>query len=265
VKVVFMGKHKRSAVRALELLVDRGCDVAAVVLPEPDPYTADAQRVDVVAERHGIPLVSDDDLYASLEGHGPVDLEGTDLVLSFLFWKRIRAPLIELPRVGCLNFHPAPLPELRGLGGYNVAILEDFEEYGVSAHFVEQDLDTGDVVAAERFQIDRDAETAWSLDVKSQARLFGLFESVLDRLLRGEELERTPQGEGRYVDRAEFEALRRVPTGETGAPLERRIRAFWYPPHDGAIVERGGEPYTLVDRALLSEIALRYAEGEELP
>ena len=47
-----------------------------------------------------------------------------DLVVSFLFWNRIREPLISLGRVGCLNLHPAPLPDFRGVGGYNVAILE---------------------------------------------------------------------------------------------------------------------------------------------
>ena len=42
-----------------------------------------------------------------------------------------------LGRIGCLNFHPAPLPDLRGVGGYNVAILEGMREWGVSCHFVD--------------------------------------------------------------------------------------------------------------------------------
>ena len=39
-RVVFLGKHKQSTVRALEFLVGRGADVAAVVAPEPDAQTA---------------------------------------------------------------------------------------------------------------------------------------------------------------------------------------------------------------------------------
>ena len=72
-----------------------------------------------------------------------MDLEGTDLVLSFLFWRLIRPPLIDLGRIGCLNFHPAPLPDWRGLGGYNVAVLEGLTEWGVSAHFVDEELRHG--------------------------------------------------------------------------------------------------------------------------
>jgi len=73
-----------------------------------------------VAKRHGLRLETDEDLYEAADRG---ELEGLDLVLSFLFSKRTHAPLIELPRLGCLNFHPAPLPDLRGVGSYNVAIL----------------------------------------------------------------------------------------------------------------------------------------------
>ena len=91
--------------------------------------------------------MSDADLYAD----PPADV---DVVISFLFWKLIREPLISLGRVGCLNFHPAPLPDFRGVGGYNVAILEGLSSWGVSCHFVDERFDTGDVVEVERFPID---------------------------------------------------------------------------------------------------------------
>ena len=131
-----MAKAKRSAARALEWLVVEGAEVVAVVAGEPEELTRDDQRVDLVAERHGLPLVSDEELYASPP-------EDVDVVVSFLFWKRIREPLLSLGRVGCLNFHPAPLPDMRGVGGYNVAVLEGMSEWGVSCHFVDADFDTG--------------------------------------------------------------------------------------------------------------------------
>ena len=144
---VFMAKCKRSAARALDWLVAEGVEVVAVVASEPDRWTRAEQRVDLVAQRHGLPLVSDDELYAEPPAN-------VDVVISFLFWKLIREPLVSLGRVGCLNFHPAPLPDLRGLGGYNVAILEGMREWGVSCHFVDESFDTGDLVEVERFPID---------------------------------------------------------------------------------------------------------------
>ena len=250
-----MGKHKRSAARALARLVAAGVEVVGVVAPGPDALTRDAQRVDLVAETHGLPLVSESELYASPP-------EGVDLVLSFLFWKRIREPLISLGRIGCLNFHPAPLPDFRGLGGINVAILEGCEEWGVSCHFVDERFDSGDLVEVERFPIDGRAETAFSLDLKSQERLLGLFERVIGRALSGRELPRVPQGEGRYVTREEFEALRAVRPGDD---LERKVRAFWYPPYPGAELELEGRRLTLVDESLLAQVADAYRDAGRIP
>jgi methionyl-tRNA formyltransferase len=256
---VFMGKNKRSAARSLAYLVERGVEVRAVVAAEPDEHTSEEQRLDRVAAKSGLPLTTDDELYAAA-GRG--ELAEVDLIVSFLFWKRIREPLISLPRIGCLNFHPAPLPDIRGIGGYNVAILEDLPEWGASAHFVDEDIDTGDIVAVERFPIDREAETAFSLDLKSQERLFDLFRTVVDRAAAGEELPRTPQGDGRYFTREDLEELRRVRPGDDVA---RKIRAFWYPPHPGATMEVEGRVVTLVDESLLDRVAELYRRSGEVP
>jgi methionyl-tRNA formyltransferase len=250
-----MAKSKRSAALALEWLVSEGVDVVAVVASEPDAFTRDEQRVDLVAERRGLPLVSDEELYAA-----PPD--DVDAVISFLFWKRIREPLLSLGTIGCLNFHPAPLPDMRGLGGYNIAVLEGMSEWGVSCHFVDPEFDTGDLVEVERFPIDPETATAFSVDLDSQERLVGLFQRVMGRALAGEELPRTPQGSGRYVTREEFESLRRVRPGDD---LERKLRAFWYPPYPGALIEVDGCELTLVDERLLAEVAQAYRESGHVP
>jgi methionyl-tRNA formyltransferase len=250
-----MGKSKRSAVRALDWLVEHGVEVPAVVAPQPDETLHEQQRLDLAARRHGLALVTEQELYDD----PPRDV---DVVVSFLFWNLIRAPLLSLGRVGCLNFHPAPLPDYRGVGGYNVAILEGLTDWGVSCHFVDERFDTGDLVEVERFAIDQQAETALSLDRKSQEHLLGVFERVLRRLLDGEPLPREPQGEGRYVSRSEFEQLRVVRPGDDVA---RKLRAFWYPPWPGAVVELDGRRLTLVDEQLLAEVATAYRDAGLLP
>jgi methionyl-tRNA formyltransferase len=256
-RVVFMAKSKRSAARALAWLVEQGCEVPAVVASEPDEWTLDEQRVDLVARERGLPLMSEAELYDAADALGDVDL-----VVSFLFWNRIREPLLSLGRIGCLNLHPAPLPDLRGVGGYNVALLEARREWGVSCHFVDAAIDTGDLVEVERFAIDPDAETALSLDVLSQERLLGLFQRVIERALAGDELPREPQGEGRYVSREELEELRVVRPGDD---LDRKLRAFWYPPWPGAVIEVDGRRLTLVDDTLLSELAAAYRAAGVFP
>jgi methionyl-tRNA formyltransferase len=255
VRAVYLAKSKRSAARGLDWLADQGCDVAAVVASEPDRFTRDEQRVDLVARRRALPLVSEAELYAN----PPANI---DVVISFLYWRLIREPLISLGRVGCLNFHPAPLPDFRGLGGYNVAILEGLGEWGVSAHFVDQGFDTGDLVEVERFRFDSETATAFSLDLMSQEHLLALFKRTMERALAGDELPRRPQREGRYMNRAEFDDLRRVRPGDD---LERKLRAFWYPPYPGALIEVDGRELTLVDERLLAEAADAYRDAGLLP
>jgi methionyl-tRNA formyltransferase len=253
-RAVFMGKHKRSAVRALEHLVYSGWEVPAVVAPPPDGSARPEQRLDEAAGRHGLALATVDEVYA-------MEMGELDAVISFLFWERIREPLISGPRIGCLNFHPAPLPDIRGLGGYNIAIAEGMPEWGVSAHFVDERFDTGDLVAVERFPIAPD-ETAFSLDLKSQELLYEVFTRVMDAALRGDELPRTPQGEGRYISREEFEQARRIKPGDD---VERKVRAFWYPPYPGATIEVDGRELTVVDERLLAELAELYRDGGGIP
>ena len=253
-RAVFLAKNKRSAARALDWLATR-CEVAAVVAGEPDAFTRDAQRVDLVARRHGLPIVSEAELYADPP-------EDVDLVISFLFWRLIREPLISLGGIGCLNFHPAPLPDFRGVGGLNLAVLDGLGEWGVSCHWVDERFDTGDLVEVERFPIDPDTATAFSLDLESQEHLLGLFERVLERALEGDELPREPQGEGRDVTREELEALRVVRPGDD---LDRKLRAFWYPPWPGALVQVEGRMLTLVDERLLAETAAAYRDAGLLP
>jgi methionyl-tRNA formyltransferase len=132
----------------------------------------------------------------------------------------------------------------------------------VSCHFVNEGLDTGDLVAVERFSIDPDAETAFSLDLSSQERLLALFEGVMARVMAGKPLPRSPQGAGRYVTREEFERLRVVRPGDD---LERKLRAFWYPPHPGAVTELDGRRLTLVDERLLADVARAYGDAGRVP
>ena len=200
--------------------------------------------------------MTEEELYAD----PPADV---DVVISFLYWRLIREPLISLGRIGCLNFHPAPLPDLSGLGGYNVAILEGFDEWGVSCHFVDERFDTGDLVERRALPArprERHRLLARPREPGAPAGAVPAGDGAC--ALRGEELPRTPQGEGRYVTRAEFEELRRVRPGDD---VERKLRAFWYPPHPGAVIELDGRLLTLVDERLLAETADAYRAAGLVP
>lgn len=258
-RILFLGR-KPAACDALTFLVENGIEVVGVVAPSPSkeiqgpPFLAD------VARQSNIPVISDDAVYGALQGKEKLSfsLKNIDVVISFLFWKKIRKPLILLPRLGCLNFHPAPLPEFRGLGGYNFAIYEKLGLWGAAAHYVNENFDEGDVVISKKFPIDQKSETAFSLEQKTQRVLLDLFYDVVSLLLQGKPLPRVPQGSGRYINRHAMETLRVITEQDSLEEIERKIRAYWFPPYQGATIELKGKIFTVIDENILKQIAGKY-------
>jgi len=216
------------------------------------------------ARELGIPVLSDQDLYAAIQAAengtpARIDLSNIDLVISFLFWKKILPPLIKLPRLGCFNFHPGPLPEFRGRRGYNFAILENAPEYGGTVHWVSEGFDKGDLVEVRTFPIRHD-ETALSLEQRTMGILLEMFKDFMGARLKGEPVPRIPQGPGKSATTAELLAAMEIRPEDDLETVSRKVRAFWYPPHTGATIEIAGRRFTLVDEHILSMLG-RFVHG----
>ena len=189
--------------------------------------------------------------------------ESIDLVISYGFMKLIKEPLISSPRIGCINFHPAPLPEWRGMGGtYNYAIYESVKRWGVSSHFVDKNFDSGDIINVNHFNINPDDETPYSLSKKSHYKLLQLFYEVIDIIVKNENsldcIPRNKQGVGRYISKSDFNKLRKIDHQDSTDIINKKIKAFWCPPHHGATLIINGTEYTLLNDELLAEIAINY-------
>lgn len=252
--IIFLGRKPYSC-KALEYLIEKQINIPFVVtLPKNKPVHWSPKLTDI-ADKFNIPVISDIELYKLIDNK---QLNDIDLVISYLFWKKIKSSLIKLPLKGCINFHPAPLPELRGLGGYNIAILEGLKQYGVSAHYVSENFDEGDLIEVRHFNINPEVETAYSLEQKSQIEMFELFKQTIDKLLKNQTLPKTPQKDGRYITRKDFEHYREIKETDSVEMIQRKIRAFWYPPHHGAFIRINGNEYTLLDESMLKKLGKEY-------
>jgi methionyl-tRNA formyltransferase len=115
--------------------------------------------------RCGIPVVGSADVndaatLALIHGWQP------DLVISIYLNQLIKADLIRLPRLGCLNLHPALLPRNRGLFPYFWAMANGDAQSGVTLHWVDEKFDTGDFLLQEAIPIEP-GDTMTSLQYKS--------------------------------------------------------------------------------------------------
>jgi methionyl-tRNA formyltransferase len=69
-----------------------------------------------------------------------------DLSLSISYNQILRRPIIETASLGFLNFHAGKLPYYRGRNVINWAIINGEREIGMTAHFVDEGIDTGDII-----------------------------------------------------------------------------------------------------------------------
>ncbi|NQY86066.1 MAG: hypothetical protein HRT34_15070, partial [Alcanivorax sp.] len=115
------------------------------------------------------------------------------------------------------------------------------------------ELTTGEIIQVREFPVERQRETARTLEAKAQPLLLAQFQEITERLLASApRLATTPNTGGRYVSRARMEAMKEVKEGDD---VERKIRAFWFPPYDGAYKVINGVKCTLVSRTILESLA----------
>lgn len=114
------------------------------ILPAVNSLLAPSRSVLGLAKRHRIPILwidrmSDDEL-APLEALKP------DLLIVGGFGIILKAPLLRLPRLGCVNTHSALLPRHRGPNPFTAVILANESETGVTFHVMDEGIDTGAIL-----------------------------------------------------------------------------------------------------------------------
>lgn len=78
---------------------------------------------------------------------------GCDIFVSMSFNQIFRAPLFELPRLKTINCHAGKLPRYRGRNILNWALINDEREFGITVHYVDDGIDTGDIISQAVFEI----------------------------------------------------------------------------------------------------------------
>ena len=74
--------------------------------------------------------------------------------------------------------------------------------------------------------------------------------------LSGEDIKTTENSGGLYLTAKELEELKIVdPEKDSSEEIDRKIRAFFFPPHHGAKIILAGKEYTLVNKEILEHLA----------
>ena len=191
-RVIFMGTPD-FAVPCLARLVEIS-DVVAVVT-QPDRPKGRGQKllpppVKVFAQEHGIAVyqpvrVKAPDFVDVLRGLAP------DLIVVVAFGQILSKEILSLPPLGCINVHASLLPRYRGAAPMQWAIVRGEKETGVTTMFMDEGLDTGDMLIRETLPITQ-AMTAAELHDAMMKLGADVLEKTLFSLSDGT-LKRTPQ------------------------------------------------------------------------
>ncbi|MBO9456496.1 methionyl-tRNA formyltransferase [Paracoccus sp. R12_1] len=240
-RVIFMGTPEFSvpALRA----VAAAHDVVAVYSQPPraagrgqKPRPSPVHRA---AEALGIEVRTPLKLREPVEQAGFADL-GADVAVVVAYGLILPQPVLDAPRLGCLNIHASLLPRWRGAAPIHRAVIAGDAETGVAIMQMQAGLDTGPVLSEARTEIGAE-EITGDLHDRLSAMGADLIADVLSRL----PLPAVAQSEdgvtyASKIDKAEA----RIDWAQPAAEVDRKIRGL--SPFPGAWCEISGERVKLL-------------------
>jgi methionyl-tRNA formyltransferase len=238
-RLAFMGTPD-FAVPTLAELVGRGHDIAAVYTQPARPkgrgYRAEPSPVAKHASLHGLEIRDP----ASLKNADAQDafraLE-LDAAIVVAYGLILPKPILDAPRYGCFNLHGSLLPRWRGAAPVQRAILAGDAETGVMVMHMDEGLDTGPVLLAEKTMIGR--KTYGELHDELARLGADLMARALSAIERGTAVERPQPADGATYAKKIAKEEARIDWAQSAHDIDCQIRGL--SPYPGAWCEARGE------------------------
>src|SRR5205823_3206974 len=148
-----------------------------------------------------------------------------DIIAVMAYGQILPRTLLDIPRIACLNLHASLLPRWRGAAPIQAAIAAGDRETGITIMYMDEGLDTGDILLQRKFEIGPN-ETGESLHNRlAEIAPEALVESL--GLLSSGNAPRTPQDRAlaTYAPKLNREAGR-INWTQPAEVIERQIRAY---------------------------------------
>lgn len=105
-----------------------------------------------LANRYDIPVELSNNIN-SQEFIDAVKKYQADLFVSMSFNQIFRSEIMNLPKHKTINCHAGKLPFYRGRNILNWALINDEQEFGITVHYIDSGIDTGDIILQETYPI----------------------------------------------------------------------------------------------------------------
>ncbi len=148
-----------------------------------------------------------------------------DVIVVMAYGQILPRDVLEIPKIACLNLHASLLPRWRGAAPIQAAIAAGDPETGITVMYMDEGLDTGDILLQRRIDI-RSDDTGGSLHERlAQIAPDALLHSL--RLFVEGSAPRIPQDNSlaTYAPKLKREEGK-IDWSEPADAIERKIRAF---------------------------------------
>lgn len=131
-----------------KLLADVAIEIAFICAREDSPDIvlkgkAKENNIEFIAH----PKINSDEFFYRMEKYE------CDLFVSMSFNQIFKNKLINLPRLKTINCHAGKLPYYRGRNILNWALINDEKEFGITVHYVDEGIDTGNIIIQNNYVI----------------------------------------------------------------------------------------------------------------
>ena len=155
-KILFMGTPDIAS-GCLEKLIEKKYDVIGVVT-QPDKQVGRGKKivfspVKQVAIENNLPVyqpvkAKEESFVKEIKDLNP------DVIVVVAYGQLLSKEFLNIPKYGCVNVHVSLLPKYRGAAPINWVIINGEEKTGVSTMFMDEGLDSGDIILQSEFKLD---------------------------------------------------------------------------------------------------------------
>lgn len=233
-KIVFFGSIP-TATSCLMILISFFDKQSVFVITDEEYETDDGETVFEFCKRENLNITTLNKLSNSTETF--------DYGFSVRFNKIISKQVINKFNKGIINFHGGPLPEYRGSTNHIFAILNEEKKFGPTFHFIDEGIDTGNIITTKMFEISEE-DTGYTLFKKTLKTGEEIFYELIKKIYTGIEIESVPQNlsEGntyKVKDLKNYQYIRSLNLSEK--ELLKRLKAFYHPFKLSVVLELGNE------------------------
>ena len=163
--IIFMGTPD-FAKESLKCLAEAKHNILAVVTNPDKPQGRGmkmvASPVKQYALENGLEIYQPEKVRNNTEFIEKMKALKPDVICVVAYGKIIPKEILEIPKYGCVNVHPSLLPQYRGSAPIQWAILNGDKETGVTTMYLDEGMDSGDIILQTKTSIDKD-ETSGEL------------------------------------------------------------------------------------------------------